>query len=80
MAWSLIEQLENHPGLVSAKEIAKWTGWTKKTVYEKMKSNEIPVVQFGPGTESKKVDPMTWKYVLLKRDPMLAEAHRKSRG
>jgi excisionase family DNA binding protein len=77
MAWSLIEALEKHQGLMTVAEAAKLRRCSRKTIYKKVELREIPSVNFGDTTEQVLIDPSVWKYVLLKRDPMLREAHRK---
>ena len=77
MAFSLIEKLENHDGLLTVPEIAQLTGFTRKKVYDMIKRAEIPTVNFGSDTEAKRVDPKTWAFVIQRRNPMMREAHRK---
>lgn len=77
MAWSLIEQLDKHEGLLTVAEAARLRRCSRKTIYKKISLHEIPSVDFGPSTEQVLIDPHTWKYELLKRDPKLREAHRK---
>lgn len=77
MAWSLIKELDKHEGLLTVAEAAKLRRCSRKTIYRKVELREIPSVNFGPSTEQVLIDPHTWMYELLKRDPQLREAHRK---
>jgi hypothetical protein len=77
MAWSLLEQIENHEGPIKPTLAAKWLGCSRKTVYARINKKEIPTVQLSAGAEeSKLIDPKTWAFVLRKRNPMMREAAR----
>ncbi len=78
MAWSLIEQIEHHEGLITIPQAAKLTGFSRKKVYDMIKRGEIPLAILGAETEAKRIDPKTWAFVLQKRNPMMREAHRRS--
>lgn len=81
MPFSLIEQLENEEGLLTARDVMRLTGFGKRKVYELLHAGVIPVVNFGDTTTSErgalKVDPHTWAYKLKRLDPMLREAARR---
>ena len=75
MAWSVLEQVERHQGVLTAPELARILGTTRKTIYVMMNDGRIPTIQ--DGLESKRVDPKTFAYVLRKKNPMMREAARQ---
>lgn len=79
MAWSLLENIEQHEGLIPVSTIAKWLGVHRTTVYDMLDSGEIPEAELGAEQDKKhrRVDPRTWKYVLQRRDSLMREARRR---
>lgn len=74
MAWSVLEQIENHVGLLSAADLAKILKKHRSTIYEMMDDGRIPIVE--DGSSARVVDPKTYAYVLRKKNPMMREAAR----
>lgn len=74
MAWSVLEQVEQHQGVLKVKDLVKILGIHRQTVYEMMADGRIPTIQ--DGLESKRVDPKTYAYYLRKMNPMMREAAR----
>ncbi len=76
MAWGLIEKIESHEGLMTARDVMEITGLGRRKVYEMLDNQEIPTVPLGKNTKAKRVDPRTWAYVMRKRNPLMRDADR----
>jgi excisionase family DNA binding protein len=74
MSYSLLELVENHPGMISVAEAARLRGVSRKSIYQAIKAGAIPVVRDGIGVV--RIDPKTWAHVLRRKNPMMREAAR----
>ena len=74
--YSVLREIERHPGLMSPEALAKILGTSRKTIYIKVKKGLIPSCNRGGGGQVK-FDPCTLAYWYRKLNPVAARADQE---
>lgn len=79
MAYDIIAEIENQPGLITVNKLAELLGVGPRTIYEMVSSGNLPTLIL-PGCSKKLFDPKTISYWLRKHNPVLNQVRKEMRA